>query len=135
MKYLYLWNRIKEKIHQCFKPPQQHRISLKRLISRAENRFIAKTHLNPKCPFCGNHLIFRWSSLQGPYELREDQKWKCANCFFTCNFGLPLTKEEFKTEKFLRGGTLLSYPTARLDERTKEMKARLRELGYLAFED
>lgn len=110
-----------------------------RLIARAEARFINKTGLKgfPLCWHCGGKMMFRHSNLAGGSgsPLREDQGWKCPTCFSFAGFGIPLTQKEYAEELKLRKGVYLSRPTFRRDERNRrDVKERLRALGYLAFE-
>lgn len=97
------------------------------------NRCVERMKLKPLCPFCGSEMKFRFSVIVGEYPIRDDQTWKCKNCFHTAHFGVPLTRKEFDEEFKLRKGTYLLKPDWRPDERRKEIVDRLRALGYLGF--
>jgi len=109
------------------------------LIQRAKERM----RIKPVCPFCSNEILFRHSTIAGGNliprtpkgsPIRDDQYWKCPNCFHTSHFGLPMSRRDALIEMKLRGGSDLLYPTCRSDEREREdVKKRLRALGYLDF--
>lgn len=110
------------------------------LLRRARNRMKIK----PVCPFCPTEMRLRGSIIRGGgYDntpsgspIRDDQNWKCTNCFHTAIFGLPLTREQARQEVKLRGGSVvLCWPHVRLSEsHRKDVRERLRALGYLDFD-
>lgn len=100
--------------------------------------------IKPKCPHCGHLMEFRHSEVHGGgiarevskgCPIRDDQIWKCLNCFHTAHFGIPLTKKQASEELALRGGSpFLLRPSERQDEvGRKEVMKRLKELGYIDF--
>lgn len=109
------------------------------LIQRAEKRM----RIKPKCSYCGTVMWFRHSAISGGgfggtprgSPIRDDQGWKCPECFHTAHFGIPLTREEGLQEVRLRRGVYLTRPTFRRDEGyRRDVRKRLRELGYLDFD-
>jgi len=101
------------------------------LIERCINRMKVK----PKCPYCGTVIMFRRSVITKDVPIRDDQTWKCSNCFHTAHFGVPITKQEYEEEFRLRNGRYLLTPTYRQDEKHRQdVLERLKQLGYLEFE-
>ncbi len=102
--------------------------SLAILVERA----VSRMKIKPRYPYCGTPVLFRFSHLAGGHPVRDDQAWKCPNCFHTTHFGIPMTREEYEREKRLRGGEYLLEPDYREDEKyMAQVRRRLRELGYL----
>lgn len=96
------------------------------MVERQEKVFFEKTGMKfPKCPICDTPMKFRWSKIyQRPG--RNDQFWKCSNCFNVQVFGLPITEKEYQKEFELRGNNEFFGPDTRPD-----LVKRLEELGYL----
>lgn len=112
---------------------------LKMLIHRAEKR----KGIRPICRHCGETMRFRNSTIQGGgfgrtlpgSPVRDDQTWKCPNCFSLAFFGIPITKQVAKEELKLRKGRVLFMPSVRGDEATRrDIRERLKSLGYIDFD-
>jgi len=116
-------------------PSRPYAISVHQLIKDSEQHFWSHVGFqSPSCPICAEKLMFRSSNLSrdATFSFREDQCWKCPKCFITLNFGVPMTKEEWRKALARRGGYLLMRPDIRESERgQKEVLERLRALGYL----
>ena len=111
-----------------------YQLPLSKLIWRCENRHHLSTGRSETlCPYCESAMMFRHSKIVttiGP--VRDDQAWKCPQCFHTAHFGIPLTREVALKEIEVRGNPTLMRPSERPDEDGDAIVTeRLRRLGYI----
>jgi len=79
-------------------------------------------------------MIFKRSAIVKDVPIRDDQTWKCPNCFHTTHFRVPITEKEYNEEYKLRKGRYLSTPSFREDEKYRaDIIKKLKQLGYLGF--
>jgi len=127
--------KVFKQILMKFKWPESYQ-DAEYLIKRAIMRFQERSKLDyPKCPFCGKEMKFRFSNLSRyGWPIREDQCWKCPNCYYTCTFGIPITRKEWDEEFKLRKGHVILRPDLREDEKwQKTVLEHLKKFGYLDF--
>ncbi len=134
VRKILVWGRDRMRATQF----SEYKVPLAELIQRAEARFIRFNGAFPLCPMDhakGTDYVmdFRHSDIvvgRGP--VRDDQGWKCTNCFHLVQFGLPITEAEALEDIDLRGGPTLMRPSRRPDEdRLDVVTERLRRLGYV----
>ena len=139
-----LFKKLKRIIEKNLRSETIPYADLDRLIRRAEERYqrISRGVFPPICSHCDHAMELRHSNIAGGgfsgcpvgSPIRDDQGYKCTNCYHTCHFGLPISKREAQQEIRLRGGTKISRPSQRRDEAGREdIKKRLKELGYFDF--
>ena len=112
--------------------------NLKVLIDRAMKRM----KITPICHYDGTTMMLRRSSIDGGgigspkgTPIRDDQTWKCPTCYHTEHFGIPMTRQDALKEVKLRNGRFLLMPILNPNERhKKDVRERLKQLGYLDFE-
>jgi len=105
--------------------------SHKELTGRSQHRLISKLKSRPVCPFCHNEMHWRYSvvrSEKGGFPYRDDQWWKCINCYAVQIFGVPISREEYYREIEDRGGQILMPDKLQQDH---QMYKYLKSLGYI----
>lgn len=87
----------------------------------------------PECPYCETSMMFRHGNIH-KNPIAWGQNWKCPECFLIEGFGIPMTSEEYEEVRELQNGHKHYNGKPKEDIKEKEIKSKLRNLGYLEME-
>lgn len=93
-------------------------------------RTLARMKVKPKCPFCGQEMVFRHSMVT-PAPLTDSIFWKCLNCCYLAGFCVPISHEDYEYDLALRNGQPNYSPYWQDGIYPDVNKEQLYALGYL----